>query len=70
MKLAPFYPSDFNCRPGIIMKASVIAFLGVNHFFPYICNVKRMLLAKYAFQLIRLYFVTDWILIEYISFQD
>ena len=38
--------------------------------FPYICNVKRMLLAKYAFQLIRLYFVTDWILIEYISFQD
>lgn len=37
--------------------------------FPYICSVKRMLLAKYAFQLIRLYFVTDWILIEYTSFQ-
>ena len=28
-----------------------------------------MLLAKYAFQLIRLYFVTDWILIEYTSFR-
>lgn len=38
--------------------------------FHYICSVKRMLLAKYAFQLIRLYFVTDWILIEYTSFQD
>lgn len=37
--------------------------------FCYICGVKRMLFAKYAFQLIRLYFVTDWILIEYISFQ-
>lgn len=34
--------------------------------FCYICGVKRMLFAKYAFQLIRLYFVTDWILIEYI----
>ena len=41
MKLAPFYPSDFNCRPGIIMKASVIAFLGVNHFFSYIWEVKQ-----------------------------
>ena len=40
MKLAPFYPSDFNCRPGIIMKASVIAFLGVNHFFSYISSMK------------------------------
>jgi len=38
MKLAPFYPSDFNCRPGIIMKASVI---GVNHFFSYIWEVKQ-----------------------------
>ena len=41
MKLAPFYPSDFTCRPGIIMKASVIAFLGVNHFFSYIWEVKQ-----------------------------